>query len=318
MENKRDKAPYHINSLKYSGWKGRLIFMWKGHVINWFWLPREKRRNNRLIVHRDLLTKYLRKFIPYIESLKPSPVKDSTSVNNKVFSLWLQGEDTAPEVVKKCFGSFRKYFGSDFTLIDETNLGDYITLPEFIMEKWDKGEISAAHYSDVVRVELLWKYGGYWIDSTCFVTGEIPEVIKNADFFMYLANGNSNPQMFVQNCFIRSKQGDPLLGMWRELMWEFLRREDYFKYYFTFQQLFKLLVTHNSYAKALFDKMPKICMDPTHCLWYEIGNKPFNEKEYHKMCSEAFFQKCSYKRMRHGVNEILPGSFADYVMNGKV
>ena len=39
------------------------------------------------------------------------------------------------------------------------------------MEKWEKGRIPAAMFSDLLRVELLIKYGGTWIDSTVLCTG---------------------------------------------------------------------------------------------------------------------------------------------------
>jgi len=46
-----------------------------------------------------------------------------------------------------------------------------VELPGYIVEKWEKGRIPAAMFSDLLRVELLIKYGGTWIDSTVFCTG---------------------------------------------------------------------------------------------------------------------------------------------------
>ena len=41
-------------------------------------------------------------------------------------------------------------------------------LPGYIVEKWGKGQIPAALFSDLLRLQLLIKYGGMWIDSTVF------------------------------------------------------------------------------------------------------------------------------------------------------
>ena len=44
-------------------------------------------------------------------------------------------------------------------------------MPEYIVKKWEKGRIPAALFSDLLRLELLIKYGGTWIDSTVLCTG---------------------------------------------------------------------------------------------------------------------------------------------------
>ena len=58
--------------------------------------------------------------------------------------------------------------GKEFVVLDKTNISDYVRLPEYIEKKWKAGIIGNAQYSDLVRNELLIKYGGYWIDSTVF------------------------------------------------------------------------------------------------------------------------------------------------------
>lgn len=39
-------------------------------------------------------------------------------------------------------------------------------LPDYIVKKWEKGRIPADLFSDLLRLELLIRYGGTWIDST--------------------------------------------------------------------------------------------------------------------------------------------------------
>ena len=46
-----------------------------------------------------------------------------------------------------------------------------------IEEKFEKGKIGMAHFSDLLRISLLAKWGGMWIDSTALCTDE--------DFFRY-------------------------------------------------------------------------------------------------------------------------------------
>lgn len=300
----------------YGPW---LKFIWNGHITNWLWRDRKYRRYCRDIAFGEYKMDYLKKYIPFVKTLKSSDLTPSqnSSTNERAYSLWFQGEDNAPEIVKKCLSSVRKYFGENFTVISDKDMCHYISLPDFITKKWEDKKIVPANFSDIVRIELLYNYGGYWFDATDLMTGPVTKIIADSPFFMFTASDSFLPYMFVQTCFIRGKQGDSLMGMWRKLIHEYWKNEDMAAEYFLVHLLLRLLVTYNEEARLLFERMPKIKMDSTHVLWHEIGNLPFDEGRYEKMCNDAFFQKCSYKKMRYGLQEIIPGSFADVVINGK-
>lgn len=307
-----------------------LKFIWNGHITNWLWRERKKRRIVRDLAFGEYKMSYLKKYIPFVKSLKASDFSTEADPSllqeqdkkvggdDYAYTLWLQGFEQAPDIVKKCIGSMKKEFGEKFILFTEENIWKVISLPSYIIRKREEKKIGAAHIADLIRIELLYKYGGYWFDATDFLTGTPPEFIKEAPFFMYMGSKTFLPYMFVQNCFIRSKQGDPLMGMWRKLVHEYWRHEDMACEYFLVQMLFRLLVTYNEEAKILFSRMPKVPMDVTHVLWHEIGDKPFNKEGYEIMCGNSFFQKCSYRKMRYGIGEILPGSFAERVLNGNI
>ena len=85
---------------------------------------------------------------------------------------WFQGEENAPDLCKKCLESLRKYLKDrEIIVITEKNMYDYIDFPDFIKEKYNKGIITRTHLSDLLRIQLLIKYGGTWIDSTVLFTG---------------------------------------------------------------------------------------------------------------------------------------------------
>lgn len=298
----------------------RLKLIVGGHVLNWFWRPRLQRKEvrTRYTVERKLFL--LRKFIPFAESLQCRSEVD-TSIpfkQEQIFTLWFQGLDKAPHVVKACVESMRRRYGERVVVLDNDSLGHFIQLPDYIIEKWKTGKIIPANFSDICRIELLTRYGGVWFDATDFLTGDIPERIIESDFFMYVTGKKLLPRMFVQTCFVRARKGDPLVRMWRDLVFEYWRTEEKAVDYFLVHMLFRLLVKHNAQARELFNKMPKIVMDPTHVLWLKLGNKPFNHAEYDEMVKNAFFQKCNYKSTRNPVPVIVEGSFADFVINGKV
>ena len=105
----------------------------------------------------------------------------------KVWVLWLQGEENAPEIVKACIASTKRAFkGYEYKVLDKSNIHDYIELPDYIEEKYKKGIITHAHYSDIVRVALLSQYGGVWVDATVYCTADgIPSYISDAQLFVF-------------------------------------------------------------------------------------------------------------------------------------
>lgn len=102
------------------------------------------------------------------EQLLPKPVTDQKLY---AWSMWWQGEENAPEIVKACFRSQRKYLPSDveYVIITEKNYADYVELPDYILEKVRNGSMMLAHLSDLIRWLLLYQYGGLWIDATILV-----------------------------------------------------------------------------------------------------------------------------------------------------
>ena len=91
--------------------------------------------------------------------------------SDKIWICWFQGIENAPELVKACYNSVLKnYKDKEIIVLTEENYEQYVDIPEYILKKWKKGYISFAHFSDILRIELLSKYGGLWLDSTIFTT----------------------------------------------------------------------------------------------------------------------------------------------------
>ena len=104
----------------------------------------------------------------------------------QVWICWLQGIDNAPEIVQECYKSIQ-YWLKDWSIevITADNYSDYVELPTYITEKWKDGIITNTHFSDILRLELLIRHGGLWLDATTFLTGPLPEYITRTDFFVY-------------------------------------------------------------------------------------------------------------------------------------
>ena len=281
--------------------------MIRGHILNWPWRSREHRR----IVRSDVISRVIpRYFKRYLHAAAVIPEREvvNNDKNDKIFTLWLQGEDKAPTLVKACYRSVRRNCKQELVVLDEKTVFDYITLPDYIMKKRKAGKISHAHFADICRVELLYQHGGYWLDSTGFATSEIQKWISDEDFFVYLTGDYiGSPYSFMQNCFIRARKGAYLLDAWRAMIFEYWKYENSNFDYFMHQLLFKTLVTNDERAKKYFEKMPHVAQDPTHALWWQYHDKPFDKEVFDEVTSRSFFQKTTYQQAKNPKK----GSFAD-------
>lgn len=114
---------------------------------------------------------------------KDSDIGTVSDLSN-IWVCWWTGENDAPPLVKKCIKSIRDNSANhSVVLIDQNNYSDYIEIPEYILSKVKEGKICLAHFSDYIRVSLLEKYGGLWLDATIFCSSEIPNECFSAPFF---------------------------------------------------------------------------------------------------------------------------------------
>ena len=102
--------------------------------------------------------------------------------DSPIWVMWYQGIETAPPIVKACIQSvIVNRAKHPVHIISKYNLEKYVKLPSYLMEKFNNGTFSITHFSDIIRFALLHKYGGYWIDSTYFVTTPLTKL--NSNFF---------------------------------------------------------------------------------------------------------------------------------------
>lgn len=296
----------------FSSYYTRFKLVLFGHVLNPLWYSREKRRKIRTNYILKTVDKYFQKYLLSVKDVKETKVVKNNK-DEKIFTLWLQGEKKAPDIVKSCFRSVRRHCKQELVILDANTIFDYISLPEVIVKKYRDGKIGHAHFADICRVELLYKYGGYWLDATGFATAPIPDFITDSDFFMFLVNPEWGfGYSFVQNCFIRARKGSYLLAAWRAMILDYWMHENHETDYFMHQLLFKTLVMHDERAKKYFEQMPHVLQDGTHMLWWGYRDKPFDKKLFDEVTKDAFFQKTTFRDLK-----VIPGSFADKMIKMK-
>lgn len=196
-------------------------------ALNLIVLPRLINRLPWLnIDYNETLRQFIRKDIAQIiEKYKQEPVYLNTlsqlNTAPKVFTLWWQGANL-PEVVRLCRHSLKKNIGTNVLVeLDKNNIGEYIEFPQYVYDRLSCGHISLSNFSDLVRVSLLAKYGGTWIDSCIYVLNEITYTGHlNSPRFPQNESGNQGKWCFgIQ----QAPQGHKLMRFMAESMlkyWE--------------------------------------------------------------------------------------------------
>ena len=193
--------------------------------------------------------KLVKEFSIYLANIsktinKPEQESSKDESNKYVWFCWLQGIDKAPDIVKYCLKSQKKWLKDrTFVIITADNYKDYISLPRFVEEKYAKRIIPNALFSDLIRLELLINYGGTWIDSTVMITGNnYPKEIFDCQLFMPRYFSRDGKWHGISNWMITASKGNHLLILIREMLLEYWRRYDCVVDYYIFHLFFGMIV----------------------------------------------------------------------------
>ncbi|MBR4343424.1 MAG: capsular polysaccharide synthesis protein [Lachnospiraceae bacterium] len=219
--------------------------------------------------------------------------------SNKVWICWLQGIQNAPPLVQKCFKSSKKNLTDrDIVLITSKNMSDYVKLPEYILKKWKKGAITDTHLTDLLRLELLIKYGGLWLDSTVFCSEKresIPDYFFNSDLFFYqsLKPGRDGKAIYMSSWLINAKTNNKILMATRNLCYEYWKKNNKLNDYFLLHDFMSIVLER--YNKEWEKIVPRDNSTP-HILLLKLFEE-YNEDIWNSIKAQTPFHKLSYKNI---------------------
>ena len=136
----------------------------------------------------------------------------ASELERVVWMLWFQGFENAPEIVRLCLHSWkaRNPTWKVVELTDE-NLSDYIDSDTLSMMR--SLDMSRQTLSDLIRIYLLSRHGGVWVDATCFcckpLDDWLPEYMPSG-FFAFRSPG---PDRLLANWFLAARKGNLLASV---------------------------------------------------------------------------------------------------------
>lgn len=239
------------------------------------------------------LDKYGRVDLYDVEQINGNPaiIRDKT-----IWVMWLQGIENAPELVKKCCESIKKNKPEEFQLVFLTirNISDYVTLPDYIWEKYKRGIMSAAHLSDVIRLELLAAYGGCWIDATVFCWDRIPDYMLSDMFMFQLESVLNVPVIKMSNWWLAANAENRIIHATRHMLHEYWKYEEKLCNYFMFHIIMSKVIDEDSACQAVFQGIPYFNSRNAHVLQGKLGMQ-YSEAEWEIIKKSSVIQKLSYK-----------------------
>lgn len=174
----------------------------------------------------------------------------------KLFICWFQGFDNAPELVQQCLRSWIHY-NPTWTIIklDNNNLGEYIQLDKFI-DPQKQSDISKNHLSDIIRIMILNRYGGVWVDATTFCNRALDEWLEPYTRSGFFAFERPNNEILIASWFMYSEPGNYITSEWEKITLQAFK-QDKQPPYLIIHYLFNYLYTNDQKFQKLFDTMPK-------------------------------------------------------------
>ena len=269
-----------------------------------------------ILVQAGILLK--RKFEPVLEKIEGRYSKESEGKHSRyVWICWLQGMERAPKLVQVCYKSIQQHMQDrNVVLLTEGNIGQYVSLPDYIVKKYKEGIIPTAHYTDLLRLELLIRYGGIWIDSTVLCTGfeglkdQAFKEILDADLFMFqqLRKGEAS-FLGISNWFITASGDNWVLKELRDLLYQYWMDYNCVVHYYMFHLFFGMIMEKHPEEAA---KMPRYGNRVPHYLSRRIGDE-YDEKWLRELESHCCFHKLSYRLSNNVLGS--KDTFYDVIIN---
>ena len=242
--------------------------------------------------------------IPVVKRVK------ELSSDQIIWQYWGQGieNDTLPEVVNLCFKSVVKYC-ADFSVIrlNDENIADYLEFPSYLIDKLHNGSLSRTFFSDILRLALLYHYGGVWLDATILLTDSLPKKMMDLPYFMFQRDPNEEHKTFweqsyayywgwdknfrvkVLNSIIFAKKGNKVIRDSLNLLLYYWQKEsnpiDYFFYQILYQHLIENQLKDQK-CMLLSDVFPHI-----------LQTKFNGSAEFYQV--ETVLAKCSLHKMSY-------------------
>ena len=264
--------------------------------------------------------------IDFIKSnIKKEILVDSneTEFPKVIWTMWWQGEEKAPNIVKSTLYYMRKFakkHGYRMIVVDSENIEEYVTIPDTIYRKLETKKINLANFSDLVRFMLIDQHGGIWLDSTMYMDREFPisilerefSSINHPDGLDISMDDHITNRRWVSFCLSGTK-GNIVAKSMKYFMIDQIENNEVLPDYFMVDFGLDYLYDEFEEIRDILVSIPEYSSQKD-IFWLDVNrNSIFDKKEWEKELSINKIFKTTYK-----IGNILPSSYFDYLEKRKL
>ncbi|AZO10103.1 MULTISPECIES: capsular polysaccharide synthesis protein [unclassified Mesorhizobium] len=216
-----------------------------------------------------------------------------------IWQYWAQGVDDAPPVVKACLHSVQLHKGGrELVILDDRTVGDYIDLPGHVWDKRRRGLMNRQHFSNFIRLSLLARHGGTWLDATILLRQPVPAQIEDEEF--YILRETSRAPRLVETWFIHARKGHPLVETVLHNLADYWKTHDRLLQYFMFPHHMEAALLLHRRLRCDFLRMPQVGADRPHGLQRALL-EPFDEAVHREIYDGFWLHKLTHKFQRPAI-----------------
>jgi hypothetical protein len=222
----------------------------------WIWLFTSVVGARMLPVAGRRAVKKLRGKPNHLQRSAPRPIPKT------IWIYWDRGEAEAPELVRHCIASWRERNpGWDVRVLDMTTAAQAVDMPQ------GPSDIPVQSYADLLRLRLLRRHGGVWVDATAYciapLDGWLPPLAQRGFFaFMWTRNDSwfiwPGMRRTLTNWFIASEPEGGIVSSWEAASFDYWQgRKTPHTYYWPHVMIDYLCLTNRTFRR-LFADIPRI------------------------------------------------------------
>ena len=189
--------------------------------------------------------------------------------------------------------------GHEVVILTDKNLRDYVDFEPVVWEKYAKGLITKTHISDFIRVAVLYRYGGLYLDSTVYPTRPLDDKFFKSPLFTNHTEWDGTDAQIAHNRWSSfmcgCRKGNLLMRAALDVFTEYWRRYDRLMDYVLIDYTYNLLYEHVPSIKKMIDSVPINNVN----IWGQQHNLPkvYSKEQFEKLLSDKSMDlyKFSYK-----------------------
>lgn len=223
----------------------------------------------------------------------------------KIYFYWDQGLANSPPVVRRCYEELRRWHGADeLVLLDDQVWGE-LEIPVYARARLEHRPIQGAA---LLRLELLSRHGGVWLDATCLTRRPVLPLLGElapTGFFAF-----QRAPLVPSTWMLVSTPGNYLVTMWRQALYTYWQHHDRLLDYYVLGPLFEALCVLDPPFREQWEASPRLSTNTPHAFRHE-WREPYEPSRYAQLLDGCFVHKLTYK---DGSVDTAPGSMIERII----